>query len=589
MTQRQPLQQCFGLAVGNLSGESRTIRPLFQIQFKRRTLFSRDMRPRAPCPNRAASTRQAQWEAVLKQLATERGPWGRGVEALDLDLVYWALSAREDDHGRRLKLMRNPYGSLHTVASERTRGVTRPPPLSLRSSSRVGGGRRAPGKTRLRSGSGSIDFVGLAPNDGASPAGGADQSSMMADLFGRADERLQEFGVRIGSDRGPEVREMSAQTSLWRDLCKYQFKSVRSRKSDAGSGDDTEFTEDEDDEEEDDEFEELETSDADSDGGERSSDAEDHDDDDVGWDGVGRNRNDTISTMFTSTADVVRPFCVTPGIVTVEGQRLVFTRSPDPSATLTLAGVGPEESKRGGDQQVAQDNYRWALRPAPSSSWPTVGLRRVLFRPYGGLRSAALEMWFRGGGADDEGGPEGSLLVGLPSESLANSLHQALRRTRPPALEPFLGRYPATVVKRSKAGTWGASAAGGVGMFVGTHGDRRSGGGGVGTGGGGGGGTRAVAAAAAAAAAETARTPLTQAWMRRRCGVTNFDYLRGLNAAAGRTTADLSRYPVFPWVLSERAWKVKELDLKDERNFRDLAWPMGAQRPEQREVRLTTV
>lgn len=73
--------------------------------------------------------------------------------------------------------------------------------------------------------------------------------------------------------------------------------------------------------------------------------------------------------------------------------------------------------------------------------------------------------------------------------------------------------------------------------------------------------------------------------MRRRCGVTNFDYLRGLNAAAGRTTADLTRYPVFPWVLSERALRAEELDLTDERNFRDLEWPMGAQRPEQREVR----
>ncbi|CAM9116037.1 unnamed protein product [Scytosiphon promiscuus] len=462
---------------------------------------------------RVASTRQAQWEAVLKQLATERGPWGRGVEALDLDLVYWALSAREDDHGRRLKLMRNPYGSLHTVASERARGVTRPPPLSFRTSSRVGGGRRVSGKTRLRSGSGSIDFGGSALSDGAGSGDVADHASMILDVAGRVDERLEEYGVQIGRERRPEIREMSAQTSLWRDLCKYQFKSA----SEVGS-----------------------------DGGERSSDAGGNDGDGIiGWDGVRRNRRDTISTTFSSAADVVRPFCVTPGIVTVEGQRLVFTRSPDPSGLLMEAGgkdagASTEGNKRGGDQQVAQDNYRWALRPAPSSSWPTVGLRRVLFRPYGGLRSAALEMWFRGGGADDEGGPEGSLLLGFPSESLANSLHQALRRTRPPTLEPFLGRYPATVVKRSKAGTWGASAAGGVGMFV--------------------------------------------AWVRRRCGVTNFDYLRGLNAAAGRTTADLSRYPVFPWVLSERAWRAKELDLKDERNFRDLAWPMGAQRPEQREA-----
>ena len=506
---------------------------------------------------------------MLKQLATERGPWGRGVEALHLHSVYWTLSGGEDDHGRRLKLMRNPHGSLHTIASERTRGVTRPSGSSARSSLQLRGGRgwRMSFRGRPFSGRQGSDFEASALNIGIAPAEAVAAPHP-------ADGGEEQLDGRLSNSTRVDVREMSAQTSLWRDLCKYQRKSVKVRRGGEGSGDETEDTEEE--EEEDEEYDEDEFQD-DSDGGDSDSDARGNDDDyvDVGRDGSRRNRRDTASAAFSSAADIVRPFCATAGVISVEGHRLVFTRLPDADVD-----GGPGTKRQDEGQQPVQDNFRWALRPAPSSSWPTSGLRRVLFRPYGGMRFAAVEMWFRGGRADDDAGWEGSqgsLLVGLPSESLADGLHRTLRRTRPPALEPFLGRLPATVVTRSKAGTWGASAAGGVGMFVGATSDRRSGGGG---GGGGGSGMRA-----AVTATETARMPLTEAWMRRRCGVTNFDYLRGLNAAAGRTTADLTRYPVFPWVLSERAMRAEELDLTDERNFRDLEWPMGAQRPEQREVR----
>ncbi|CAB1097656.1 unnamed protein product [Ectocarpus sp. CCAP 1310/34] len=507
---------------------------------------------------------EAQWEVVLKQLATERGPWGRGVEALGLDSVYWTLSTREDDYGRRLKLIRNPSGSLHTIASERTRGATRTSPLSSRSSLRAAGGRRTSLKTLFSTKSGSDVFGDAAVANGAALRGPAGEYAH-AGVEGH--EVLED---RLGSRKRSDVREMSAQTSLWRDLCKYQQKSLRVRRSGEGFGEQAEETEEE--EEEEDEEQEYESEYGEDDAG-SSSDAEGSGDVDLARDGSHRNRRDTSAT-FSSAGDVVRASCVTPGTILVEGHRLVFTRLPDASAT-SMEG---ENAGGGGNRQAGEvhDNYRWALRPAPTSSWSTSGLRRMLFRPYGGMRFAALEMWFRGGGTNDEGGADGSLLLGLPSDSLANGLFRALRRTRPPSLEPFLGRLPATVVARSKANTWGASAAGGSGMFVGAYGDGRSGTSGVG--GGGGSGTKAVSGAA-----EMARTPLTQAWARRRCGVTNFDYLRGLNAAAGRTTSDLSRYPVFPWVLSERAWAAEELDLKDERNFRDLAWPMGAQRPEQRE------
>lgn len=343
-----------------------------------------------------------------------------------------------------------------------------------------------------------------------------------------------------------DIRTMSAQITLWRDLCKYQRKSLKVGRSESGGGEEVS-------EEEEEEDEELQgDSDCEGDGSEPEE----------GRKGSRADSKATLGRLYASSAfscpaDVIRPFHVTPGRVTLSGHRLIFTRSPESHVdsleeSTEPGGSGGNDSNGEQGNRTQQDNYRWALRPAPNFSWPVSGLRRVLFRPYGDMRFAALEMWFRGGGADDEGGAEGSLLLGLASESLARELHKALRRARPPALEPFLGRLPATVVVRSKAATWGASAV------------RNS-------------------------DVEAARMPLTEAWVSRRCGVTNFDYLRGLNAAAGRTTSDLSRYPIFPWVLSERALRAEGLDLTDERNFRDLKWPMGAQRLEQQEVRRRSV
>ncbi|EED91312.1 beach domain-containing protein [Thalassiosira pseudonana CCMP1335] len=66
----------------------------------------------------------------------------------------------------------------------------------------------------------------------------------------------------------------------------------------------------------------------------------------------------------------------------------------------------------------------------------------------------------------------------------------------------------------------------------------------------------------------------------------NFEYLLVLNAAAGRTFHDLSRYPVFPWVLSSYGERNDDdfeddssiilLDLNDKNNYRDLSQPIGA-------------
>ena len=47
-----------------------------------------------------------------------------------------------------------------------------------------------------------------------------------------------------------------------------------------------------------------------------------------------------------------------------------------------------------------------------------------------------------------------------------------------------------------------------------------------------------------------------------------------LNSAAGRSFHDLSRYPVFPWVIAD--YDSQKLDLKSQNTFRDLEKPIGA-------------
>jgi len=59
--------------------------------------------------------------------------------------------------------------------------------------------------------------------------------------------------------------------------------------------------------------------------------------------------------------------------------------------------------------------------------------------------------------------------------------------------------------------------------------------------------------------------------------MSNFDYLMHLNSAAYRSFADLSQYPVFPWVLSQ--YKGSTIDLKNKANYRDLTRPIGALNP----------
>lgn len=56
--------------------------------------------------------------------------------------------------------------------------------------------------------------------------------------------------------------------------------------------------------------------------------------------------------------------------------------------------------------------------------------------------------------------------------------------------------------------------------------------------------------------------------------ISNYEYLLALNSAAGRTFQDLSRYPVFPWILQD--YNSSKLDWTSSSTYRDLSKPVGA-------------
>lgn len=65
---------------------------------------------------------------------------------------------------------------------------------------------------------------------------------------------------------------------------------------------------------------------------------------------------------------------------------------------------------------------------------------------------------------------------------------------------------------------------------------------------------------------------VTRAWQNRK--VSNLQYLLFLNGLAGRTMADITQYPILPWVIAD--YSSKALDLQDPKSFRDLSKPIGA-------------
>lgn len=58
--------------------------------------------------------------------------------------------------------------------------------------------------------------------------------------------------------------------------------------------------------------------------------------------------------------------------------------------------------------------------------------------------------------------------------------------------------------------------------------------------------------------------------------MTNFDFLMHQNSLAGRSSNDLTQYPVFPWIIAD--YDSEEIDLYDSKTYRDLSKNMGSLR-----------
>lgn len=70
-----------------------------------------------------------------------------------------------------------------------------------------------------------------------------------------------------------------------------------------------------------------------------------------------------------------------------------------------------------------------------------------------------------------------------------------------------------------------------------------------------------------------ANTDLTDRWVNWQ--LSNFEYIMQLNSFAGRSVHDISRYPIFPWVLSD--FTSTQLNLANPEIYRDLSKPMPSQ------------
>jgi WD40 repeat protein len=74
----------------------------------------------------------------------------------------------------------------------------------------------------------------------------------------------------------------------------------------------------------------------------------------------------------------------------------------------------------------------------------------------------------------------------------------------------------------------------------------------------------------------------TRMWQQRM--MSNLEYLEFLNLVAGRTYADLTQYPVMPWIIQD--YSSRKLDLGNPGTFRDLSKPIGALNPSRLEALL---
>lgn len=69
---------------------------------------------------------------------------------------------------------------------------------------------------------------------------------------------------------------------------------------------------------------------------------------------------------------------------------------------------------------------------------------------------------------------------------------------------------------------------------------------------------------------------MTDLWQHHR--IDTFQYLGFLNSMGGRSSEDLSQYPIMPWTYTD--FTSTDVDLTDPTRFRDLTLPIGALVPE---------
>jgi neurobeachin-like protein 1/2 len=195
------------------------------------------------------------------------------------------------------------------------------------------------------------------------------------------------------------------------------------------------------------------------------------------------------------------------------------------STKITFTKKGPAPQKKPAvvnfhSSQMENDQFLWAIRTFPSTQWSVEEIRNVLPRTFY-LRQIAVELFLTS---------RRCVFVNLLHQHAAMQFIIAIRfLVKPPFIEPYYGLKPQHIVQKMLApGT---------------------------------------------------TSQLTLAWQNRE--ISNFQYLMHLNTIAGRSFNDLGQYPVFPWVIAD--YVSSELRLRDPGTFRDLRWPVGAQRKEQRE------
>lgn len=55
--------------------------------------------------------------------------------------------------------------------------------------------------------------------------------------------------------------------------------------------------------------------------------------------------------------------------------------------------------------------------------------------------------------------------------------------------------------------------------------------------------------------------------------MTNYDYLMYLNRLSNRSFNDITRYPIFPWIISD--YSNEELKINNKYQYRDFEKPIG--------------